>query len=98
MSPLADRLAELTGFRDRDVLDVTLAAALRVVLAPLSVAIHRCVGEPGNERWLTRARLTADDVAATCDPAWTELEHLPALDAQPLRHECLRRQEIIDVD
>jgi len=97
MSPLADRLAELTGFRDRDVLDVTLVGALRDLLAPQSVSIHRCVGEPGNERWLTRARLAHDDVAATSDPAWTELEQLPALDAQPMRRDCLRLQEIVDV-
>jgi diguanylate cyclase (GGDEF)-like protein len=97
MSPLADRLAELTGFRDRDVLDVTLVGALRDLLAPQSVSIHRCVGEPGNERWLTRARLAHEDVAATSDPAWTELEQLPALDAQPMRRDCLRLQEIVDV-
>ncbi|TMH01582.1 MAG: GGDEF domain-containing protein, partial [Betaproteobacteria bacterium] len=97
MSPLADRLAELTGFRDRDVLDVTLVGALRDLLSPQSVAIHRCVGEPGNERWLTRARLGADDVAATSDPAWLELESLPPLDTQPVRRDCLRLQEIVDV-
>ena len=97
MSPLADRLAELTGFRDRDVLDVTLVGALRDLLSPQAVAIHRCVGEPGNERWLTRARLGCDDVAATCDPAWFELESLPPLDTQPARRDCLRLQEIVDV-
>ena len=29
MSELVDHLAELTGFRDRDILDVTLVGALR---------------------------------------------------------------------
>jgi len=96
MSPLADRLAELTGFRDRDVLDVTLVGALRDLLFPRAVAIHRSVGEPGNERWLTRARQGQNDVAATSDPAWMELDQLPVLEAHPMRRDCLRLQEIVD--
>ena len=39
MSELVDHLAELTGFRDRDVLDVTLAGAFRDLLHPRSVAM-----------------------------------------------------------
>lgn len=53
MSQVVDHLAELTGFRDRDVMDVTLVMALRDLLEPESVAIYRTVGEPGAERWLT---------------------------------------------
>ena len=44
MSQVVDHLARLTGFRDRDVMDVTLVAALRDLLEPLSVAIFRCSG------------------------------------------------------
>ena len=36
--------------RDRDVLDTTLAAAMRDLLYPLQVAIHRCVGDEANRR------------------------------------------------
>ena len=35
MSQVVDHLAELTGFRDRDVLDTTLVAVLRDLLQPL---------------------------------------------------------------
>ena len=56
MSLLADHLAQLTGFRDRDVLDTTLATAVRDLLRPRCVSIHRCVGDEGSRRWLTRAR------------------------------------------
>ena len=59
MSQLVDHLAELTGFRDRDVLDVTLVGALRDLLRPQEVAIYRAVGEPGSQFWMTRARLRA---------------------------------------
>lgn len=85
MSQLADHLAQLTGYRDRDILDTTLAAAFRDLLRPRRVSIHRCVGEAGAQRWLTRARLAAGRVAAESDPAWIELEDLPRLEDFPLR-------------
>ncbi|MDB6001120.1 MAG: diguanylate cyclase, partial [Rhizobacter sp.] len=72
MPEAVDHLAVLTGFRDRDVVDVTLAAALKDLLTPLSVAIYRCVGDAGDERWLTRAKLASNDIAATSDPAWAD--------------------------
>ena len=56
-SLVVEHLAELTGFRDRDVLDVTLIGALRDLVQPRAVAIYRAVGEAGEQRWLTRARL-----------------------------------------
>ena len=85
MSQLADHLAQLTGYRDRDVLDTTLAAAFHDLLRPRRVSIHRCVGELGAQRWLTRARLASGAVAAEADPGWIELEDLPRLEEFPLR-------------
>ena len=38
MSQLADHLAQLTGFRDRDVMDTTLVTAIRDLLRPRRVA------------------------------------------------------------
>ncbi len=92
MSQVVEHLAELTGFRDRDVLDVTLVGALKDLLRPQAVAIYRCVGEPGQQRWLTRARLQPGDITATADPLWAELSTLPELDAHPLRLACLQSQ------
>jgi diguanylate cyclase (GGDEF)-like protein len=94
MSELVDHLAHLTGFRDRDVLDVTLVGAFKDLLRPVSVAIYRTVADASGERWLTRARLAREDVAATADSAWVDLDLLPALDEHPLRRECLRSQEV----
>jgi len=98
MSQVVDHLAELTGFRDRDVMDVTLVTALRELLEPLSSAIYRAVGEPGQERWLTRAHLRAGDAVATADPLWSKPESLPALSAHPLRLECLRNRTVTQVE
>ena len=95
MSKLVDHLAELTGFRDRDVLDVTLAGAFRDLLRPRSVAIYRTVGEVGNQRWLTRARLCENNVVATADPVWVELESLPVLSDHPERCEALTGRTVV---
>ncbi len=90
MPQAVEHLAELTGFRDRDVLDVSLVGALRDLLQPTLVAIHRCVGEPGAQRWLTRARLGLHDMAASGDPLWSDLDSLPELAAHPERMACLQ--------
>ena len=97
MAQLIDHLADLTGFRDRDLLDVTIVRAIKDVLQPVSVSIFRCVGEPGAQHWLTRARIGPGDLAATADPPWTEISMLPRLDDLPARHDCLIRTEVITV-
>lgn len=99
MAELVDHLAELTGFRDRELLDVTLVGALRDLLRPrpLAVAIYRSVGEPGNERWLTRARLAAGDLAASADPSWADIESLPRQGDDPARQDAFHRQAIVQL-
>lgn len=95
MAELVDHLAELTGFRDRELLDVTLVGALRDLLRPRAVAIYRSVGEAGNERWLTRARLQAGELAARADPSWVDVESLPTHREHPARLDAFRRQAIV---
>ena len=98
MTDLVDRLADLTAHRDRDVLDAALAGASSELLAPQLVAVHRCVGEAGHERWLTRARMAAGDIAASADGAWTDIEQLPRLDDRPAWRDCLRAQSLRSFD
>ena len=95
MSELVEHLAELTGFRDRDVLDVTLAGAFRDLLRPRSVAIYRVVGDGHKQHWLTRARLGEGDAVATADPVWVDLDTLPELSAHPERCQALTGQTVI---
>ena len=97
MPHVADHLAELTGFRDRDVLDTTLVGVLRDLLRPLAVTVCHHVGDSARQRWLVRARLAEGDVAATADSVWAELDELPKLEAFPARLECLRKQEPVEV-
>jgi diguanylate cyclase (GGDEF)-like protein len=93
MSQVVERLAEITGFRDRDLLDVTLVGALRDLLQPQSVAMYRFIGEGIERRWITRARLDPGDTVATADPLWQDPHTLPLLESQPVRYACLLRQE-----
>jgi diguanylate cyclase (GGDEF)-like protein len=97
MPQVADHLAELTGFRDRDVLDTTLVGVLRELLQPVSVTVCHHVGEGQQQRWLVRARLAQGDMAASADSVWAELDELPTLEAFPARLECLRKQEPVEV-
>ena len=95
MSQVVDHLAELTGFRDRDVVDVTLVGAFRDLLQPDSVAIYRPVGDPDARRWLTRARLRAHETTPPADSVWAEHADLPALETLPHHHRCLREQAAV---
>lgn len=98
MSGVVEHLATLTGSRDRDVLDVTLVGAFRDLLRPQLVAIYRCVGEEGRQRWLTRAHLLPGDATASADPLWSDPERLPALDTAPDRLACMKRNAPVAVE
>lgn len=93
MSQLADHLANLTGFRDRDVMDTTLVSAIRDLLKPRMVSIYRLVGEDDARHWLTRARLGANDAAAQADPLWVDLNSLPRREDHPQRSAALEQDD-----
>lgn len=97
MSELVDHLAELTGFRDRELLDVTLVGAFRDLLQPLSVTIFRSIGEEGQERWVTRARLAQGDLAASADPTWVDIDTLPLRTSDAARLDAFTRQAVVVV-
>ena len=83
MPRVVEHLATLTAFRDRDALDVSLVGALKDLLDPECVAIHRCVGEQGALHWITRARLSSHDLIASGDPVWTDIASLPLISDHP---------------
>lgn len=95
MSKVVEHLAALTGLRDRDLLDTTLAGALLDLLKPQQVALYRAVGGEADARWLTRAIIQAGQGVARADPGWTELDQLPLLASAPQRLACLQRQEMV---
>ena len=97
MSQLVDNLANLTTLRDRDALDIALVNAICDLLQPEFAAIYRVVGDDGNERWLTTARLALGQTVPTSDPVWTPLELLPAKSAHPLRQQAAESRQVLQV-
>lgn len=95
MPQLVDHLADLTALRDRDSLDLAMVSTIQDLLQPQSVAICRVVGEAGNERWLTCARLQAGRSTPICDSAWAELDSLPRMAEQPLRMQAVASRQVV---
>lgn len=95
MSQLVDKLADLTSLRDRDALDFALVDTIKGLLQPQTVAIYRLVGNVGDERWLTCAKLTAGQLTPTCDPAWSELSALPQACDHPLRLQAAASRQMV---
>ncbi|HET9822831.1 MAG TPA: GGDEF domain-containing protein [Burkholderiaceae bacterium] len=98
MRELVDHLADLTVHRDREVLDVALVEALNEMLAPLSVAVHRAVGDADKRRWLTRASITPGDIAPRAEGSIVELELLPAFDERPAWRDCVQHAHVLSFE
>jgi diguanylate cyclase (GGDEF) domain len=84
MPSLVDHLVELTRFRDRDQADGLLLETLAGLLHPQFLALHRCVGEPPEVRWLTRVHGAMSQGGRRCD-----FEQLPPLDSRPEWRDCV---------
>lgn len=97
MPQLIDRLAEMTGSRDRQQLDVSIVHAVADLLQPSLAAIFRTVGEGDDRRWLTSARMRRGDTLPSSDPARQDVDALPALDTEAERAACLRTAQPIVV-
>ena len=50
------------------MLDASLVGALKDLLRPRAIAIYRLVGEAGQQRWITRAKLAAGETVPSADP------------------------------
>ncbi|NML15150.1 GGDEF domain-containing protein [Azohydromonas caseinilytica] len=90
MSSLVNHLVELTRFRDRDQADVLLMETLAGLMHPRRLALHRCVGDGPEARWLTRAHVHGAPAQEGRRP---EFEQLPLLDSQPDWRDCLQAQQ-----
>ncbi|WP_157272022.1 GGDEF domain-containing protein [Azohydromonas aeria] len=90
---LIDQLAEITGHRDRQHADALLLDTLQELLAPGSVALHRCLGDAPHRRWVTSThrdndtgQRRASDAASPC-----RCSPHPAPRSHPSWSECLRQ-------
>lgn len=97
MPQLLDHLAEMTGYRDRDQLDVSVVRAIEEVLRPVTVGLYRSVGTEGDKRWLTRASMNSAEGVLAADHPWVDLGSLPALASQPERLRCFASAQELQV-
>lgn len=98
MSDLVHKLADLTALRDRDALDMALVSTIYDLLQPRSACICGVVGEAGNERWLTTARMSTGQLTPSADSVWSGLDLLPRRSEHPLRHEALESRQVQQTD
>lgn len=86
-----EALTHLTGLRDRDEMDRCLVKTLAELLAARLVAVHRIVGDNGDEHWITGASVTAGAMVQQVDPSWMDVHELPLLSSQPDWTACARQ-------
>lgn len=86
-----EALAQLTGLRDRDAMDLCLVETLGELMASSRVAVHRIVGDSGDEHWLTSASMSAGALTQLADPSWMDMRDLPPLVADTDWAMCARQ-------
>ncbi|NML18785.1 GGDEF domain-containing protein [Azohydromonas caseinilytica] len=98
MTLLIDQLAELTGHRDRRQADAFLLETLRELLEPVALALHRCVGEAPEQRWLTCAQWRGEAGRRPYAAARRyDFDLLPTLESRPEWAECARHTRIVEL-
>lgn len=98
--PLPDflqQIAWLTGLRDRDQLDNCLVKILAAQLQGADVALHRLVGEVGDQRWLTGAQKRVEEAEPRIEQPWMDWRDLPTPAERPDWLVCMARQEAVTV-
>lgn len=90
MKALVEAVGRLTALRDRDALDRSLVETLAQLCLASRVAVHRIVGDAGDEHWFTSACVADGATVRQLDPAWLDLRDLPALGSLPDWAQCAR--------
>ena len=91
MKNTIDRLAHLSGLRDREKLDFALVLLLREVVgdAHCSARLIRLAGVRSETRWQVAASLAAGAQEPLRERAWVDWESLPRLSDFPALQSCM---------
>ena len=98
MLRIVDNLADLTAVREHDALDRALVKAVHDVLQPQSTTICRAMGEAGEERWQTSARMTSARARSCSEPCGSGLEPPPRPSDRALRHAAVASRQMQQAD
>ncbi|MDP2868302.1 GGDEF domain-containing protein [Methyloversatilis sp.] len=93
MSDLIGSVANLTGYRDRDLIDSTFVSVLGDWLDPMRLNLYRCVGDGSDLRLLLQAAMAKGQGMVAADPSWTPLEALPQLLSRPQFEQAFAQDE-----
>ncbi|MFH1815687.1 MAG: GGDEF domain-containing protein [Pseudomonadota bacterium] len=93
MSDLIGSVANLTGYRDRDLIDSTFVSVLGDWLDPMRLNLYRCVGDGSDLRLLLQAGMAKGQGMVAADPSWTPLEALPQLSSRPQFEQAFAQDE-----
>ena len=91
MKHLVERLAYLSGLRDREKLDFALVLLVRDLSGnpQASVRLVRLAGVKSDQRWQLCAQLVPTCTEPERDRSWVDWESLPTVDAYPEFRACL---------
>ncbi len=92
-----EQLVALTSLRDREQLDQGLAQALCRILSAHSAAVYRTVRDAQGERRWFKCALIRPGQALECDPSWADLDRLPTMADEPLKHQVLDDPSMLQV-
>lgn len=87
-----ESVADLTGMRDRQRIDATMAQSLCQLLEVQRVTVAHRVGTPEDPRWMIRARVGLGDLWVHSDPYWVPMEELDPVTAHPDWLHCLNQR------
>ena len=97
MQKLLDTLVRLSGLRDREKMNFALVQlTMKTELWPVTAArLLRAVGQPGQQRWFTLARMEAGASEPTCDRSWVDDAALPSLAEFPHREAAIVTEAMV---
>ncbi len=94
---LIETFADISGHRDRSVIDQSVAQLVHDLVMPRHVAIHRRVGVGAQARWQTVARIE-DGREETCPTLYERsFDSLPLATSWPAHDLCLNSGQPVDL-
>lgn len=89
---LVDQLADVTGVRDLEQLDLSLVTLLCETLQPVRAAVYATVSDGANQRWYLRASQAPGESLPRSDAFTLRMDGLPLRGEQPLLDQCATSQ------
>lgn len=97
MGTLIEHVLKLTGHRDRELLELTLAKALIDLLPIQKLLVSQVLRQQGDARWFDVVRLDAKGGGRVADPARIDFQSLQRLDDVSDRRKCLLQAQPLEI-